>query len=50
MKTRRKKSAVRVRAYRYRELGVPLKEFPAVVVELPDWDELAAYAESFNNL
>jgi len=45
-KVRRKKNAVRVRAFRYRQMGVPLKEFPPVVVELPDWDELAVYAKS----
>jgi hypothetical protein len=45
-KVRRKKNACRVRAYRYRQLGVPLKEFPPVEVELPDWDELAEYAAS----
>src|SRR5947209_3143777 len=45
-KVRRKKNAVRVRAYRYRQMGVPLKEFPEVVIELPDWDELAEYAGS----
>lgn len=46
MKVRRNKNACRVRAHRYRELGVPLKEFPVVVIEPPDWDELAEYAES----
>jgi hypothetical protein len=45
-KVRRKKNACRVRAFRYRKLGVPLKEFPPVEVELPDWDELAEYAAS----
>jgi hypothetical protein len=45
-KVRRKKNACRVRAFRYRQLGVPLKEFPPVEVELPDWDELAEYAAS----
>jgi hypothetical protein len=35
-----------VRAFRYRKLGVPLKEFPPVEVELPDWDVLAEYAAS----
>src|SRR5688500_245504 len=45
-KVGRKKNACRVRAYRYRQLGVPLKEFPPVEVELPDWDELAQYAAS----
>lgn len=46
MKTRSKKNAVRVRACRYRKLGIPLKEFPVVEVELHDWDELAKYAAS----
>ena len=45
-KVRRKKNTCRVRAFRYRRQGVPLKEFPPVEVELPDWDELAEYAES----
>jgi hypothetical protein len=45
-RVRRSKNACRVRAYRYRRLGVPLKEFPPVVVEPSDWDELAAYAAS----
>jgi hypothetical protein len=39
-----RKQAVRTRAYRYRQLGISLKEFPPV--ELPDWDELAEYAAS----
>jgi len=39
-----RKKTVRTRAYRYRQSGIPLKEFPPV--ELPDWDELAEYAES----
>jgi hypothetical protein len=33
MKTRTKKNAVPVRAYRYRKLGIPLKEFPYVEAE-----------------
>ena len=45
-KVRRKKRAVRTRACRYRQLGIPLKDFPPVDVELPDWDELAEYAAS----
>jgi hypothetical protein len=45
-KVRRSKNACRVRAYRYRQFGVPLKEFPPVVVEPPDWGELAEYAAS----
>jgi hypothetical protein len=46
MKVRRTKNACRVRAFRYRGLGVPLKEFPPVIWEPPDWSELAEYAES----
>ena len=45
-KVRRRKNAVRVRAFRYRQHGIPLKDFPPVEVELPDWDELAEYAAS----
>ena len=45
-KCRMKKNAVRVRACRYRQWGVPLKQFPPVEIVLPDWDELAEYAES----
>lgn len=44
-KLRCKKGTCRVRAFRYRKMGVPLKVFPPVEVELPDWDELAEYAE-----
>ena len=43
-KTGIRKKAVRVRAYRYRQLGIPLRVFPPV--ELPDWDQLAEYARS----
>ena len=46
----RRKGAVRMRAFRYRRFGVPLKEFPATVIETPDWDELAQYAESLMTL
>jgi hypothetical protein len=45
-KVRLNKNACRVRAYRYRQLGVPLKEFPPVEIEVTDWDELAQYAAS----
>jgi hypothetical protein len=45
-KVRSKKNACRVRAYRYRQRGVPLKEFPPVEIEATDWDELADYAAS----
>jgi len=43
-KTGMLKKTVRVRACRYRKLGIRLKDFPPV--ELPDWDELAEYARS----
>lgn len=43
-KVRSKKNAVRVRAFRYRQRGIPLKVFPPVEVEPTDWDELAEYA------
>src|SRR5439155_15020600 len=39
-----RKKAIRVRAYRYRQAGVPLKEFPPV--ELPNWPKLAEFAAS----
>jgi hypothetical protein len=45
-KLNRTKNACRVRAFRYRQMGVPLKEFPWVETDLIDWDELAEYAES----
>jgi hypothetical protein len=45
-KVRRNMNACRVRAYWYRRHGVPLKEFPPVVVEPTDWGELAEYAAS----
>jgi hypothetical protein len=44
-KVRSRKGAVRVRTYRYRQKGIPLKVFPPVEVEPTDWDELARYAE-----
>jgi hypothetical protein len=44
---KRTKNAVRVRAFRYREMGVPLKVFPVVEVDVIDWNELAQFAESF---
>jgi hypothetical protein len=45
-KVRSKKNAVRVRAFRYRQKGVPLKEFPAVeyVSDEEYWGELSKYA------
>jgi len=43
-KLRTKKNACRVRAYRYRKMGVPLKAFPPVEFEVMDWDDLAKYA------
>src|SRR5262245_43093980 len=45
-KVRRNKNACRVRAFRYRQLGVPLKEFPPTELEPTDWEELGAYAAS----
>jgi hypothetical protein len=44
-KVRSKKNACKVRAYRYRKMGVPLKEFPPVEMPEMDWDDLAAYAK-----
>ena len=47
VKVRSNKNACRVRAYRFRERGVPLKDIPtSPPYEPPDWDELAEYAES----
>lgn len=43
-KVRSRKPAVRVRAWRFRQRGVPLKEFPPVEIEPTDWAELARYA------
>ena len=43
-KLRMKKDQVRVRAFRYRQRGVSLKQFPPVELPVWDWDELAAYA------
>jgi hypothetical protein len=43
-KVRAKKNACRVRAYRYRKMGVPLKAFPPPDVEVMGWDDLAKYA------
>jgi len=45
-KVGRKKNACLVRAFRYRKRGVPLKIFPYVPLEPPDWSELAEYARS----
>ena len=38
------KAACSRRAYRYRQMGVPLKSMWDVVIEPTDWDELADYA------
>jgi hypothetical protein len=38
----RRRSAVRLRARRYRQRGIPLKDLPPD--EPTDWDELARYA------
>jgi hypothetical protein len=43
-KLRMTTAQVRVRACRYRQHGVPLKEY--AVPEPPDWEKLAAYAQS----
>jgi hypothetical protein len=43
-KVRRSKNACRIRAFRYRERGIPLKEFPPVEYEPEDWEVLAQYA------
>ena len=45
-KVHRSKGTVRVRAYRFRQRGVPLKEFEPVLIDLPDWDELAELARA----
>jgi hypothetical protein len=45
-KVHRSKGCVRVRAFRFRQRGVPLKEFEPVLIELPNWDELAEFARS----
>jgi len=45
-KARRRKGACRTRACRYRQRGVPLKEFPVVEWLPPDWGELAEYGAS----
>ena len=45
-KLRMKRAVAKVRAYRYRQRGVPLKQHevdPAVDL-YPDWEELAKYA------
>ena len=44
IKVGRKKNACRVRAFRYRRMGVPLKEFPVVETSEIDWKALAKYA------
>jgi hypothetical protein len=45
-KVHRSKNSVRVRAFRYRRRGIPLKEYSPAFVELPDWSELAEFARS----
>lgn len=44
-KLRMTPAQVRVRACRYRQKGVPLKEYE--LPEYPAWDDLADYAKSF---
>ena len=43
-KVRAKKGACRVRAHRYRKMGVPLKDFPVPQYATMSWSELAKYA------
>jgi hypothetical protein len=43
-KLRMSKTQCRVRACRYRQRGVPLKEYPPVELPVVDWEELAVYA------
>jgi hypothetical protein len=47
-KTRTKKAACRMRARRYRERGIPLKEFPPPEYMTTEefWDDLTKYAAS----
>lgn len=45
-KTRTNKGACKVRAFRYRKKGVPLKWIPASLNESIDWQELAELAET----
>ncbi len=40
-KTGSSKNAVRVRAHRYRQMGVPLKQYPALEFKPIDWSLLA---------
>jgi hypothetical protein len=40
-------SACSRRAYRYRQMGVPLKNMWDAFVEPTDWEELAEYARQF---
>jgi hypothetical protein len=49
MKVGSKSNACRVRAFRYRQNGVPLKEFPQVEIPLIDWEELAEYAAELDD-
>jgi hypothetical protein len=44
-----KKNACRMRAWRYKRRGIPLRDHPPPPVEEPDphyWDKLADYARS----
>ena len=41
-KAKCRKGAAKLRAFRYRKLGIPLKDFPP----LQSWEELAVYAQS----
>lgn len=43
-KLKMKRSAARLRAFRYRRRGVPLKDFPPVSLPLINWEDLSRYA------
>jgi len=43
-KVQRNKNSCRVRAFRYRKQGIPLKQFLPEEIEFPDWEKLAEYA------
>jgi hypothetical protein len=48
-KVRCTKNAARVRACRYRQYGVGLKQFPTVEIEPINWDELATLAREIES-
>ena len=43
-KLKMSKNTVRVRACRYRQRGVPLKDYPPAEIPAVDWNGLARYA------